>query len=84
MTSTHADHALKRCPEVSQGRQCILEDGHTSLHRADWGWAAAAPAVAGKTNVETFVLYAGRIGWAIILLVVFAVILMALVNSAAR
>jgi diacylglycerol kinase len=31
-----------------------------------------------------FVLYAGRIGWAIILLVVFFVILMAVVNSAAR
>jgi diacylglycerol kinase len=31
-----------------------------------------------------FVLYAGRIGWAIILLAIFAVILMALVNSAAR
>jgi hypothetical protein len=84
MTSTHADHALKRCPEVSQGRQCILEDGHTSLHRADWGWAATAPAVAHKSMFSTFVLYAGRIGWAIILLVVFFVILMAVVNSAAR
>jgi diacylglycerol kinase len=31
-----------------------------------------------------FVLYAGRIGWAIILLAVFFVILMAVVNSAAR
>jgi hypothetical protein len=31
-----------------------------------------------------FVLYAGRIGWAVILLLVFFFILMALVNSAAR
>jgi hypothetical protein len=82
MTSTHADHALRRCPEVSQGRQCILEDGHPSLHRADWGWAAATPA--GKSMFSTFVLYAGRIGWAIILLAILFVILMALANSAAR
>jgi hypothetical protein len=31
-----------------------------------------------------FVLYAGRIGWAIILLAVLFVILMAVANSAAR
>lgn len=84
MTSTHADHALKRCPEVSQGRQCILEDGHTSLHRADWGWAAAASATAGKGMFSKFVLYAGRIGWAIILLLALIFILMSVANSAAR
>lgn len=36
------------------------------------------------TMFSKFVLYAGRIGWAIILLAVFAVILMTLINSAAR
>jgi hypothetical protein len=51
-----------------------------------WPEVRSGPAVylGDLTMFSKFVLYAGRIGWAIILLAIFAVILMALVTSAAR